>query len=657
MKFLKSAAGAVLAASLLTFAAVPLSANASSVASEPFPLEYWAAPRFMDNVEISPDGKYVAFRKATSRNGDNIIEVYETSNMTKEPTRVGAKSMDIGGFSWVGNSEMVVSFSKQVSKKIKGFNRGAFKGKLALYSMDSGEFEELNADDFSLSFASALVAEPNKVLVEYRFFDQKKSRRAPSFYKYDLTTGGKQLVLKGNQELGRYRFDAEGNPRFAQKFDEGSDETVFLYRPVGGSGWEEYYRQSEDSFETFSYGGLIEGDNDRIYVIAHNGNDKEGLWKFNLKTKSFETLVYRNDDVELFGTVRHTNTWSNPGKVTGVRYGKEKVFTKYFDPTEAATIKQLETAIPFSHDVRITSRSRDGNTLVARNAGPRDPGSFYLYKNGKLSKLGSVNGLLDSKKLADVEYITYSARDGKRISGYVTRPNGTGPFPLVVMPHGGPFVSEVVGWDSWGQMLANNGYMVLQPQYRGSTNYGLDFYKSAFINGGEGGKAMQDDKDDGVEYLISRGDVAADRVAMFGWSYGGYAALVAAAREPNIYQCVIAGAAVADNEQQLNYYKDRLRGAQEAEQVNFWADSISPIKEAENVNVPMLIIHGTVDQRVPIKHSDKYEKALKKSGKTYEYMELKDADHFSNTLFYDHKIKAYPRMISFLKEDCGPGGL
>ena len=320
-------------------------------------------------------------------------------------------------------------------------------------------------------------------------------------------------------------------------------------------------------------------------------------------------------------------------------------------------IKLLERAIPFSHNVRVTSRSRDGNTLVASNNGPRDPGSFYLMSNGKLSKLGSVNGLLDSKKLADVEYVSYTARDGKKIHGYVTRPNGTGPFPLVVMPHGGPFVSEVVGWDDWGQMLANNGYMVLQPQYRGSTNYGLDFYKSAFINGGEGGKKMQDDKDDGVKYLISKGDVAADRVAMFGWSYGGYAALIAAARQPNIYQCVIAGAAVADNDQQLNYYKDRLDGAQKVEQINFWDDSVNPIKQAAQVNVPMLIIHGSVDQRVPVKHADKYIKALESAGKAHEYIELKNADHFSNTLFYDHKIKAYPRMISFLKNDCGPGGL
>jgi dipeptidyl aminopeptidase/acylaminoacyl peptidase len=642
-------------AALGIVAMAPVSEAASAV--NPYPMEYWAAPNFMDNVELSPSGKYVAFRKADSQKGDHIIEVYETANMAKKPKRVGAKSMKIRGLSWVGDEEMVISFNKQVSKRIKGFNQGAFKSKLALYSMKTNKFEELNADDFNLSLANILVNEPDHVLVRYAYFDRSEASRAPSFYKYNLKTGAKKLALKGNRDMRGYRFDPDGNPRFALEFDAGSRETVYLYRDVGGSGWNEYYRQSEDSFETFNYAGLVEGDPNSIYVIAHNGNDKEGLWKFNLKTKSFGELVYRRNDVDLWGTIRHSNPWQNSGKVTGVRYFKDKFHAKYFDKEEEAIIKQFEAVIPNAHSVSISSRSRDGDVLILRNSGPKDPGTFYLFNRGKFSPIGGVNSLLKGDKLADLEYITYTARDGKKIPAFVTRPQGKGPFPLVVMPHGGPFVAETVSYDPWAQMLANNGYMVLQPQYRGSKNYGLDFYQAGFIDGGEGGKKMQDDKDDGVKYLISKGDVAADRVAMFGWSYGGYAALIAAAREPNIYQCVIAGAAVADNLQQVNYYRSRIEGAQAVEQLNFWDDSISPIKEASKVNVPMLIIHGSVDQRVPIKHSDKYVKELEKYGKSFEYIELENADHFSNTLFYNHKMKAYPRMMSFLKNDCGPGGL
>jgi len=626
---------------------------------QPFPTEYWAVRSAMDDVSVSPDGNYVAFTKINSKKGNPIIEIYAVDDLSAKPYRVGADSMEITGFNWISNEEMTVSFRRQVSKKIKGFNQGAYKSKLALFSMDSKKFEELTDDDFALTMVNALPSDPDRVLMRYIYFKEGESFRAPTFYKVNLKTGSKELVIKANQDQNGYRFDPEGRPRFTTEFDNGSQEIVFKYRLPGGTGWKEYFRQHEDSFETFNYGGLVDGNPDQIYVLANNGHDKTGLWKFNLSTKSFGELVYRRNDVDLLGTLRHSNGWGEPGKVTGAFYFKDKLHRRFFDKSEEAVYRQFEQAVPNAHLVSITSRSRDGNVLVVRNRGPKDPGTFYLFNNGKFSKLGSTNGLLKPEGLSDVEYITYTARDGKSIPGFITKPKGAGPHPLVVMPHGGPFIGETIIFDEWAQLLANNGYMVLQPQYRGSKNYGQNFYQTAFINGGQGGAQMQDDKDDGAQYLISKGLVDKDRVAMFGWSYGGYAALIAASRDPNIYQCVIAGAAVADNNQQVNYYRDRIdtAGAAAIEQLNFWDDSISPIKEVDKVNVPLFVIHGTIDQRVPPKHSKKYVAALKKAGKPHKYMELKNADHFSDTLFYDHKIKFYPAMLDYLKNDCGPGGL
>ena len=202
-------------------------------------------------------------------------------------------------------------------------------------------------------------------------------------------------------------------------------------------------------------------------------------------------------------------------------------------------------------------------------------------------------------------------------------------------------------------MLANNGYMVLQPQYRGSQKYGLDFYKSAFINGSEAGRAMQDDKDDGAMHLVKQGMADPDRLAMFGWSYGGYAALIAASREDQIYQCVIAGAAVTDPDMQMDYYRYRIRGASKVEQLTTWDGAISPIKEVDKINVPMLIVHGDRDQRVPPEHFDKYIAALDRAGVDYDKLILEGADHFSNTLFYHHKLTLYQSMLDFFEQDCG----
>jgi len=627
------------------------------VAKDAVPMEYWALPSTMRNARLSPDGKYLALVRAQSKKGQPIVEILEVDNLTKKPHRIGADSMRITGFDWISNTDMTIGFEKQVSKRIKGFNQGASKSKLARFSMDDKKFEELTDDTSSITMVNTLPNDNDHVLMRYFKFVENESVRAPSFYKVNLQNGSRKLVLKGNREHFGHQFDSDGNPRLVFTRSSDNQETIVHHRPPGGTGWTEIARVNRDSFDRFQPAGLIENDPNNIYVLANNGHDKVGLWKYNIQTKSFGELVHRRDDVDLLAAGFHTNRWANPESFTHVTYATDKRHRKYFDAEEQDIMRQFEGAIPNAYNVSLTSRSKDGKIIVVYNEGPKDPGSYYLYNDGDFKKIGSTNSLLKSDNLGSLEYITYKARDGKSIHGYVTKPKGAGPHPLVVMPHGGPFVGETPAYDPWAQMLVNNGYMVLQPQYRGSQKYGLEYYKAGFINGGEGGKKMQDDKDDGAKYLIEKGLVDADRIAMFGWSYGGYAALIAASRSPNMYQCVIAGAAVADNTQQVNYYRNSLRGTQKVEQLKFWDDSINPIDEVSKVNVPMLIIHGSVDQRVPVKHSKKYVSALKKEGKDFEYVELKNSDHFFNTINYDHKMDFYPKMIKFLQNDCGPDGL
>ncbi|REJ59394.1 MAG: S9 family peptidase [Proteobacteria bacterium] len=433
-----------------------------------------------------------------------------------------------------------------------------------------------------------------------------------------------------------------------------TDEYTYHWRPKGTKEWREMYRQHEDSFETFR--PIIPDDTaeNHFLVLAHNGYDKVGLWSFDAENQKFSEAVYRRNDVDGGYPFGHSNRLANPDEVAGISWCKDKCHREFFNGQEAALYQQLEALIPNADQVRVSGRSRDGNTLIVSNSGPRDPGTYYLIRNGKVSKISGAKPYLEHDQLAKVEYITYKARDGETISGYVTVPNGEGPFPLVVMPHGGPYVSETVDrFDEWSQMLANNGYMVLQPQYRGSQKYGLDFYKSAFINGSEAGRAMQDDKDDGALYLVKQGLVDPDRMAMFGWSYGGYAALIAAAREDQIYQCVIAGAAVTDPDMQMDYYRYRIEGSAKIEQLTTWDGAVSPIKEVKKINVPMLVVHGDNDQRVPPEHFDKYIDELDRAGIDYKKLILEGADHFSNTLFYHHKIALYETMLDFFENDCG----
>lgn len=640
-----------------------LSGPLLAAATESYPLEYWALREVINNAQISPDGKYLGLMKIPSKDGNPIIEVYNASTLDKEPFfTLNADPMEITNFYWASDNDIVFTLRQKVRDKIEGFNQGVYENKLAVVDVESKKMEAF--DESNPAIENLLVRKPGKIIISFQEGDDdgpgsklSEAFRPRAYWEFDLDRGTKQLLIRGKIALGNIEFDADGNPWLARGFDLADGELVWYWRKPGSSGWTEINRADEDDFEAFTVENIDYTQPDHLLVYANDGDDKVGLYSYNVNTRQLDELIYRRTDADVYGVRYHSNSWERPDEVTGVTYFKDKLHTEFFDEVEGAVYKQLEGIIPYASYVNINSRSRDGNTMTVYNAGPRDPGTYYLLKGGEIKAVGSKQPLIEGDQLADLRYISYTARDGVQIPAFLTVPNGEPPYPLIVLPHGGPFVQETVVYDEWSQMLANNGYLVLQPQYRGSRGYGMDFYTMAFRDGGQGGYKMQDDKDDGALYLVEQGLADPERMAMFGWSYGGYAALVAASRTPQIYQCVIAGAAVSDPLMQVNYYRFQLRGWPAQEQLQMWDDSISPLEEAEKVNVPMLLIHGDVDQRVPPDHAKKYRKLLDKYNKNYKYLELEGADHFSNTLFYEHQSALYESMIDFLANDCGQGGL
>ena len=632
---------------------------ATEVTADPYPLDYWARRSAVSGPALSPDGSKFALTRITERGGNPIIEVYDSDNLAKDPIKIDADPMEITpGITWIDEDLFIFSVRQQVRDLIEGWNQGTYERQNVLYDASKQKLRRINQDFFRV--VGLLPNKENKILISIipgipdgMQRTGEAFRPYPSYYEYDIKKNRRKLVTRANPKQRFIRFDGEGNPILASGFDFAKGELVSYWRPPGTKDWEELHRLHEDSYEGFSAIAKDPAAPNHFFVSAHNGNDKRGLWSYDATKKTYTELIYRRSDVDVGGTLRHSNFLAHPDEVTGVSWCKDKCHREFFNPEEAALYEQLESLFPEAFQVRINDRSRDGNTLIISTSGPTDPGTYYLIRKGKISKISGRKPYLEASQLANVEYISYPSRDGMQIPAYLTIPQGQGPFPLVVMPHGGPFVAEVVqGFDEWAQLLANNGYMVLQPQYRGSKNYGLEFYKAAFIDGSEVGRAMQDDKDDGAIHLVKQGLVDPDRMAMFGWSYGGYAALVAASRENQIYQCVIAGAAVTDPDMQLDYYRYSMDGSQKVEQYS-WDTAVSPIKEAGKVNVPMLIVHGDVDQRVPPEHFEKYIAALDRENINYKKLILEKADHFSTTLFYHHKMALYDSMLQFLADDCG----
>ena len=652
--------------------AIAVAAAHAAEPHQPYPLEQWAMRAVVSNVELSPDGKHLALMKIPSRDGDPIIEVYDTANLAEKPFRLDADPMEIISFQWMNDKKLLFTARKRVRDQVKR-EESPYGYKIGLLDLESKDVQDFSADG-GVGIPQVLPHSPDKVILSIgtpsRSRMSERARRLRGaftprdYYEFDLNKGTRKLLVQGKYAFGGYRFDASGRLWYAQGFDVGARENRWMWRPPGEEEWVEVRRQGWDDYEfdPFYVRALDEMNENHAYVLARNGHDTIGLWSYDLKNKRFAEEIFRHPrvDVDPLWTptlIYHSNTWEHPGAVVGVLYVTDKMHKHFFDETEEALHRQLESIIPAAHNVSIVSRSRDGATLVAYNSGPRDPGTYYLLKGGKLEPIGSRQPLFASEDLADVEFVTYQARDGRELFAYLTLPKGKPPHPLVVLPHGGPQARDVGGYDKWAQVLANYGYMVIQPQFRGSDGFGRALREAAFEDGGQEGLKMQDDKDDAALYLVKRGLADKDRMAMFGWSYGGYAAAVAASRTPQLYQCVVAGAAVFDTVLQWRYLRRGLDGEMLERYVAYEEAGVDPIAEVAEVNVPMLVVHGVVDTRVLIDHATTYVNLLEEHEKPHKYVRLEGAGHFSSTLLYEHQLEFYTAMIDFLANDCGPEGL
>jgi dipeptidyl aminopeptidase/acylaminoacyl peptidase len=262
----------------------------------------------------------------------------------------------------------------------------------------------------------------------------------------------------------------------------------------------------------------------------------------------------------------------------------------------------------------------------------REPSRWYLLDvPGERLKLLAVGRPgLDPAKARPMEALRYAARDGLSIPAYLTRPDsGPGPQPLVVVVHGGPATRDHWGWEDEVQLLAAQGYVVFQPQFRGSTGFGLRFERAGWR---QWGQSMQDDITDGVQHLVDQGIADPARICIYGASYGGYAAVWGLAKTPDLYRCGVSFAGVADIGHMMSDQSDAnanrharewrrlMVGSVDADAAQF--DAVSPLKHAARIRAPLFIAHGLHDERVPISHAEKLRQALDRAGKPYEWLEL-----------------------------------
>lgn len=412
-------------------------------------------------------------------------------------------------------------------------------------------------------------------------------------------------------------------------------------------------RRLEDRY-TLDFVGFDEASGE-YYVITDKFSDKAAVYMYNPATQSFSSepaLAHPNYDIV---GIRLGQRVSNFNRLLGFVFAGPHYETYWIDPDIRGVQEALQQALPGQNINLIDFTDNMGTVLISASSGSHPPSYYVLRDRSQLMLLGQSRPWLENATMREPQFVTYQARDGLTIPAILTLPQGwtreSGPLPTIILPHGGPWSRDSTDWDDsgWPQFLASRGYAVLQPQYRGSLGFGRQLW---LAGDAEWGQKMQDDKDDGAAWLVSQGVAAPDRIAIFGYSYGGFAAIAATVRPSSPYQCAIAGAGVASLARLgTTWSQNRLQRIYQGRTVR----GMDPMQRTREANIPILLFHGDRDTRVPLFHSRDFYNAVR-GNVPAELIVIPDMPH-SMPWYPNHVRTSLEAIDRYLRRDCGPDGL
>ncbi|MCI4645004.1 MAG: prolyl oligopeptidase family serine peptidase [Hyphomonadaceae bacterium] len=391
-----------------------------------------------------------------------------------------------------------------------------------------------------------------------------------------------------------------------------------------------------------------------LYLVNTNKfSDMKQIHEFDPQTGVLsEEPLFAHEEFNALGVVT-SDRESDFGKILGYAYQADVRRTYWVDPELGGIMLGLENAFP-GHDVNLIYDSPDRNRIIFSVSASNQPSIYMLLEDkASLTTIAQQRPWINSEDIGLTELVYYDARDGRRLPALLTpragwQP-GDEPGKAIVLPHGGPWARDYGGWDisGWVPFLTSRGYTVLQPQYRGSFGWGLDLWRAG---DGQYGYKAQDDKDDGAAWLVEQGYAADDKIAIFGYSYGGYAAMAAATRANSPYQCAIAGAGYAESAK-INVGIDQSRFGRVT--VGSALSGRDVINDVENAEIPILIYHGDRDVRVPDTFGKAFYDAIRRHT-TAKYVNIPEMPHSLPWTPDQHRL-SLETIESFLQNECGMG--
>ncbi|MCR9278128.1 MAG: alpha/beta fold hydrolase [Pseudomonadaceae bacterium] len=614
----------VLLACLLGLAS-PTTVLGADVAEPPPPIEAFVTLPLVRDVKLSPDGnRYAAIVTSGGRSDLVIQSITATgSSVRSDSVRIDVSDRFLVDHEWASNERLL--FRTRALESVLGRSvQHIVLSSVNRWGGDRIDFHqnhnELGITRLTTSLLSRIKHEPDHVLAVLDNEPAATNWGLPRVHRINVVTGERQLIQRNRLGITQWLADARGDVRLGIRVPTGSKslDTRIYYRPAIDRDW--VILQDVGYFDRKRLLPVRFHPNLRNVLLVTTGelideavtSDKPFLFAFDLAEKvllgPYEDMVYAKA-MELFGR-------AYPG-----------------------------------HRIEVISSDDSGRRVVARISSSTATPAYVLgdLEQGSVGVLAHTYSALADWPLAPMRRIDYSARDGLNIPAFLTLPlmsTPGEPLPLVVLVHGGPWARDYPGFDNIVQLLASRGYAVLQPQYRGSTGFGTAHLEAGYR---QWGLAISDDIDDGVLAMIERGQIDPRRVCIAGASFGGYAAAIALAKSPELYRCGISINGVLDLKALIN----------DAWSMNFfginravWNDSrdvsrTSPLARANDIRAPLLLIAGTDDTVVPIKHSRRLARRLHRLGRPVELLELEGGEHWrSNSAVELTKFSAVDAFLA-----------
>lgn len=607
--------------------------------------EHYASKPFMSGIRISPEGTRLSYIQEDG--DDTMIVIADPEDPYTPLRRVNLGNYGIAEVRWANEERLLV----QVRSRTFAFFRMVATTRLMVVDTETGDTKMVDEDADGFSGGGILYVEPYgrwaMVATQYDVDEYMSVRRV------NLETGEGVRIQKPKRGVWQWFVDEKGVVRGGLAID-GRKFTL--------------YKRDRPGQDLVKIKGKFEKDEieqiDEVYysplsqeaaIISNHDDGRFAVYRFDLEAVEPAERLFANPN----GDVDELLVDWETGKLIGARYHDDRWRTHWFDEDFSKLQERVDAAFPHN-DNEVLSWTRHRLKVLIHSRRADDPGLFYLFdrRAGRMHIVGTPYPAIPQDTLAPVGRVSYKARDGLEIPAYLTLPPGKESakgLPLILMPHGGPFARDEWVYDPQVQFLASRGYAVLQPQFRGTTGRGLAFVEAGY---GQWGYKMQDDLDDGIDWLASRGTIDPDRVCIYGISYGGYAALWGAVRNPERYRCAVSMAGISDVRAMLKYdkgvfsakryyhsWKEKVGGIDADKEA---LRAISPLYHVDKLSVPLLIGHGNRDRNVPPEQSLEMVDAMKEAGIDVESVFYKKSHHGPTD--HDEMIDWLKRLEAFFAE-------